>query len=70
MTPPTEADGFQGDGIKPGWRRGESPGRPSDLDWLCSISGGQGNDGPLVKHVFSSGCAAGSEPRGHEAAWD
>ena len=37
---PSPDDGFQGDGIKPDWRRGGSPPPPTDVQWLCSDSGG------------------------------
>ena len=37
---PSESDGFKGDGEQPGWRRGGSPASPSDVEWLCSESGG------------------------------
>ena len=37
---PSAADGYRGDGIKPGWRRGGSPANPTDVQWLCSESGG------------------------------
>ena len=40
VTQPSAADGFDGDGITPGWRRGGAPEDPSDVEWLCSTSGG------------------------------
>ena len=40
MEQPSEADAYRGDGIKPGWRRGGSPANPTDIQWLCSESGG------------------------------
>ena len=40
MTQPSTVDGYDGDGITPGWRRGGAPADPSDVEWLCSTSGG------------------------------
>ena len=38
---PSESDGYQGDGIgASGYRRGGSPSAPSQVEWLCSKSGG------------------------------
>ena len=42
---PSESDGFKGDGEQPGWRRGGSPASPSDVEWLCSESGGPASGG-------------------------
>ncbi|MCP4835905.1 MAG: DNA/RNA non-specific endonuclease [Phycisphaera sp.] len=39
-TQPTRDDGFRGDGVEPGWTRGGSPAKPTDVQWLCSESGG------------------------------
>ena len=40
MERPSAADDFRGDGTEPGWRRGGSPADPTDIQWLCSKSGG------------------------------
>ena len=37
---PNPADGFKGDGETPGWRSGGTPKHPTDVEWLCSESGG------------------------------
>ena len=42
---PSESDGFKGDGEQPDWRRGGSPAAPSDVEWLCSESGGPASGG-------------------------
>ena len=39
-TQPKRDDGFRGDGLEPGWKRGGSPPKPTDVQWLCSESGG------------------------------
>lgn len=39
-TRPSEEDDYRGDGVEPGWRRGGAPETPTDLQWLCSRSGG------------------------------
>jgi hypothetical protein len=44
-TQPSESDSFKGDGEQPDWRRGGSPASPSDVEWLCSESGGPASGG-------------------------
>ena len=37
---PAAEDEYTGDGEAPGWRRGGTPSRPTNVEWLCSESGG------------------------------